>query len=165
MKPLKKISTVLSISLFVFYLSCSKKSNEQHFFSDKKSDKYFKTVYNNDTILYINIIKSKEKEEVDTSTYIKKINGYYENVNDPFTNFKQRLRLSTKYDTLYNYNVINALFYCKISKLDNDKFKTTFANYDSLTHKYRHSIYYDKNYNIYKIEDVNNDSIFIYKRR
>lgn len=161
MKVLNEIRVVLLVPLFVFYLSCTKKPNVQYLFSDKKIDTHYKIIYNKDTILYVNILKDKKSEKVDTSIYIKKTKGYYENVNDPFTDRNQRLIFSTNIDTLYNYN--HNLFYCKISKLDCDKFKTTFANYDSLTYKYRHSTYYDKNYNIYKIEEVNNKGMLIYK--
>ena len=70
--------------------------------------------------------------------------------------------LSTIKDTLYNYKVALANFYCKISKIDNQHFKTVYANYDSLVYKFRNSIYYDKNYNIYKIENIINKEKYVY---
>jgi hypothetical protein len=159
---LKRIRVVLLV-ISLTCLGCSKKSNEHYLFSDERSDIHYKVVYKNDTILYIKYLIDKNNQKVDTTIFIKKRNGYYEFVDDPFSDFKQRLRLSVKQDTLYNYGVLGALFYCKIKKLPNSRFKTTFAKKDSLEYTYRHSIYYDKQYNIYKIETIEDHKKDVFK--
>ncbi|WP_103727196.1 hypothetical protein [Flavobacterium croceum] len=155
MKILKRIKLMYLSILILTLLQGCKKEKEEYLFSHKTTNTYYKIVYENDTILYITISKNNKKKEIDTTLLYKKSNKYYHYKNDLFSDFDERIWLSTKKDTFYNYNIRNS-FYCRISKIGENKFRTTYANYDSLTYKYRHSIYYDNNYNIYKIETVNN---------
>lgn len=163
MKTLEKIKLIVSIFFILTTLSCTNKNNEE-FLKQNNNSNYYKIVYFQDTIYCINEDENKSTKK-DTATYVHKKNEYYQNVDEPFTDFKHRLSLSTIRDTIYNYDVLGKPFFCKISKIKNDKYKTVYGNYDSLSYKYRHTILYDKNYKIFKIEIINNKEKAIFLKQ
>lgn len=140
------IITFLMISLF----SCSDKQNEDYFKSNSDG-LFYKVKYQNDTIFYL----KGHNNKIDTSYFVKGKDGYYDNIKNPFEKRKSKIVFSTQKDTLYYYKIVNNNFYCSIKKIAKNKFITTYGSVDSLNFKYKHSIYYDDNYRVQKIEETN----------
>lgn len=156
MQNLNKIHiAIYFLLIFCFYLGCSNNA-VKYYYSDKNKNDFYKIVYKKNKLISYYNYKVGNIMKIDSTIYFKGKAGYYENSYEPSKGLEYSLILSNKKDTLYNYRVAIAMFYCKISKLSNENFKSEFANYDSLDYKYHKSIFYDKNYNIYKIEAINN---------
>jgi hypothetical protein len=148
----------------IYFFSCSKKSDV---LTNKKNDEYRKYIYFNDTILCISGNFSKKNKTIDTTIYYKKRNDFYKDFYNPTEgpiSIKSKLSFSINKDTCYSYNVIFDSLYCKISKIGNNKFQTIYAKHDSLNYKYKRIFYYDNNYRIYKIEEIDNDERIIFEK-
>jgi hypothetical protein len=163
MEILNKNTSWFILLIFIFF-SCSKKSDV---LTNKKNEEYRKYIYLNDTILCIYGNFSKKDKTIDTTIFYKKGNDYFEDIYNPIegsTFIKSKLSFSINKDTCYNYNVIFDSLYCKISKIGKNRFQTVYAKYDSLRYKYKRIFYYDNNYRIYKIEEIDNDEKIIFEK-
>lgn len=157
-----KINKVFLIFLLLFILMgffINNKSNKVEYFLKTSNQGSFYFVKNQRSKIIL-IKKNREREIID-SIILHKINNQYFQYSFNLQNKKQEkiLIMSIDGDTIYNYGPPQANFYCRINKYDDNKFKSTFANYDSIKNKYRFSIYYDKSYVIKRIEFILNDSI------
>jgi hypothetical protein len=158
-----RVAYLVILLMFVFF-SCSKQSDV---LTNKTNDNYRKYIYSNDTILCIYGNFSKKDKTIDTTIYYKKGNDYYTDFYNPVegpTSIKSKLSFSINKDTCYNSNIIFDSVYCKISKIGNNKFQTIYAKYDSVNYKYKRTFYYDNNYRIYKIEEIDNGEKIIFEK-
>lgn len=134
----------------------------------KEKSVSYKIGYHDDKIILVQSSVINDKNKIDSTIFYKKKNGYYDKrilENEVFAKNPKAiylLSLSIKKDTLYTYKNLLGEFFCKVAKIKDNKFTTTFAYKDSLKFKYRSTIYYNDKYKIQKIEEIYKDHKFIF---
>ena len=156
----KQIKRSLIISFSLFFIFCNNK--EKQYILDSNDVKDYYVYFLNDSILKL-VHRSDSNKVIDSMIFYKNEEKYFQKSYSSFA--KELLVLNSQKDTFYTYQSLGSDFYCEILRKENNKFKSSFGNIDSLNFKYRFSFYYDDKFEIDRIESVLNDEVENYYKK
>lgn len=147
---IRKIKKVFFLSILFILFFCKNINKDYKLKSNETSDFYVFKKYNSKMKIFLFSSNNKIKDSI---VFYKKGSGFFEKSYSPFDK-EDLLILQNKKDTFYKYRALETDFYCKIVKLNKKNFKSTCGNIDSTRFKYRFSIYYKNDFNVYRIESI-----------